>query len=194
MARSGSRGSTSIGIRPLRRAAERLPDHPLVAALREVGVDLLDPDLPERVDHEVIAGFLARVPEVMGEDLLGLRLVDQLEPTDLDILHYIARASRTLREAVAGRKHMSGRTPRRRLEQEGTTYQDLLNELRVTLARRYLGDRLGVEEVAFLLGYSSPQAFRRAFKRQTGSAPLAFRGRQGYPYEQRIAAAINSPR
>ncbi len=339
MVRSGSGGGTTLGIRPLRNFAVRNPEHRLVKAFEVVGFDLLQDTLPERVDHGLIAEFLARAPDALGEPCIGLQLAEQVEPTDLDILHYIARSSPSLLVAaeklaahiailhdglelklkldedgaagiyfemprdllvplamaevalgftlrlaryltgieisparvlfrnhappdkapyrrffgapclfdqqsyciafypsvlelpipsadpalcelleeharqmtaqlrsgegfcdqvrqivikqlsggnpdisyVARSLHMSPRTLRRRLEQEGATYQELLNELRVTLAKRYLDDRVGVEEVAFLLGYSSSHAFRRAFKRHTGLAPLTYRERPSVP-------------
>jgi AraC-like DNA-binding protein len=44
------------------------------------------------------------------------------------------------------------------------------------LAGRHLTERqLGVSEIAFLLGFSEPSAFHRAFKRWTGHAPLTYR-------------------
>jgi AraC-like DNA-binding protein len=317
----------------------RNPEHRLVKAFGVAGFDLLADTLPERVDHALVADILARAPEALGEECIGLRLAEEVEPTDLDILHYIARSSPTLPAAaeklaahiailhdglqldlqaydngtvgikfelprdllvplamaelvlgfalrlsryltgievspaqvwfrnhaprdkepyrrffgapclfdqesyciavhplvmslpipsadpalcellemharqmtaslrtdsgfcdqvrqiivkqlsggnpdisfVAKHLHMSPRTLRRRLEQEGATYQELLNELRVTLAKRYLDDRISVEDAAFLLGYSSSHAFRRAFKRYTGLAPLAYRERAAVP-------------
>ena len=46
--------------------------------------------------------------------------------------------------------------------------------LRRELAARHLSERrLAISEIAFLLGFSEPSAFHRAFKRWTGHAPLA---------------------
>jgi AraC-like DNA-binding protein len=71
---------------------------------------------------------------------------------------------------------MSQRTLCRRLEQEGTTYRELLDNLRRQLAMEYLSRRdLSVSEVAFLLGFSQAAAFHRAFKRWTGRTPLEHR-------------------
>jgi AraC-like DNA-binding protein len=72
--------------------------------------------------------------------------------------------------------HMSQRTLCRRLEQEGTSYRELLDELRRQLALQYLTRRdLSVSEIAFLLGFSQAAAFHRAFKRWTGRTPLDHR-------------------
>jgi AraC-like DNA-binding protein len=79
-------------------------------------------------------------------------------------------------EAVARRLAMSERTLRRRLEEEGTSFRELLDQTRAELARGYLRDpNLALSEVAFLLGFSEPSAFHRAFRRWTGQTPAEFR-------------------
>jgi AraC-like DNA-binding protein len=74
-----------------------------------------------------------------------------------------------------------GTTPRslqRRLQAEGTSYNDLLDELRRELSLRYLDQRdLALVEVAFLLGFAEQSAFQRAFKRWTGDTPAQWRRR-----------------
>ena len=77
------------------------------------------------------------------------------------------------------RKHgMSERTMQRRLKAEGTTFAALVDEVRTDLAKMYLADdKLAVFEVAFLLGYSEPSAFNRAFKRWLGTSPTEYRQR-----------------
>lgn len=78
--------------------------------------------------------------------------------------------------AVAERLHMSARSLQRRLQGEGTSFAEVLSELRRDLALRYLGDpRISIGEVAFLLGFLDVTAFHRAFKRWTGSTPAEHR-------------------
>lgn len=78
--------------------------------------------------------------------------------------------------AVARHLGMSERTLQRRLSEEGVAFATLVEEVRAELARLYLGDpKLAVFEVAFLLGYSEPSAFNRAFRRWTGMSPSQFR-------------------
>ncbi len=75
-------------------------------------------------------------------------------------------------ETIAARLHMSARTLRRRLEDEGTTPQALLDELRHELAVRYVDEqKMTLDEVAFEVGFADTRAFRRAFKRWTGRTP-----------------------
>lgn len=77
---------------------------------------------------------------------------------------------------LARRLGMSERTLQRRLRDENTSFAALLDEARAELARTYLGDqRLAVFEVAYLLGYSEPSAFNRAFRRWTGQSPREYR-------------------
>ena len=79
-------------------------------------------------------------------------------------------------DAVARALGMSARTLQRQLHREGVTFAKLLEELRRELAPALLRDgQHGVSEVAFLLGYEDPSAFRRAFQRWFGSSPRSFR-------------------
>lgn len=81
----------------------------------------------------------------------------------------------TLRRA-AERLGMSMRTLQRRLAAEETSYAGALDAIRRDMAQRLLRERhLAVYEVAFLLGYSEPSAFVRAFRRWTGTTPYRFR-------------------
>jgi AraC-like DNA-binding protein len=81
-------------------------------------------------------------------------------------------------EAVAARLGMSGRSLHRRLAEEKCRYNDLLDEIREEFAKRYLArGTVSASEVAYLVGFQSPTAFFRAFKRWTGQTPLAYRPR-----------------
>lgn len=79
-------------------------------------------------------------------------------------------------QSVARCLATSARSLQRRLSAAGTSYQELLDSTRCEAASRYLHDReLSVGEVAYLLGYSEPSAFHRAFKRWNGITPQKFR-------------------
>jgi len=80
--------------------------------------------------------------------------------------------------ATARLLHMTPRTLHRRLVDEGTSYRELLEGVRHALAVEHLrARRLAIEEIAYLLGYTDPANFRRAFKRWTSLSPAAFRAR-----------------
>jgi AraC-like DNA-binding protein len=77
---------------------------------------------------------------------------------------------------IAKQMGMSERTLQRRLQAEGTSFNELLEEARRSIAMGYLADRkLAAYEVSFLLGYSEPATFFRAFKRWTGKTPQQYR-------------------
>ena len=79
-------------------------------------------------------------------------------------------------DRIAARLNMTSRTLRRRLAEEGSSYQKILADVRYELAREYLAtSNLPVEEIAALLGYSNPGNFSCAFKRWHGTAPRMYR-------------------
>jgi AraC-like DNA-binding protein len=78
-------------------------------------------------------------------------------------------------ETVAAQFFMSGRTLRRRLREEGTSFQEILDDVRVELARHYLcEEKRGIDKVAQVLRFSDSSAFTRAFRRWTGETPADF--------------------
>jgi AraC-like DNA-binding protein len=82
------------------------------------------------------------------------------------------------REVVARRLGMHPRTLGRRLKESGTTFQSLLDETRLELARQLLhGTRSSVARIAASLGYQDPTVFTRAFRRWTGTTPRDYRSR-----------------
>ncbi|MDQ0463418.1 AraC-like DNA-binding protein [Caulobacter ginsengisoli] len=79
-------------------------------------------------------------------------------------------------DTVADRLGLSRPTLGRRLKAEGVTFEQVLDELRHRLAVDYLsGRKVSVNETAYLVGFSEPAAFSRAFKRWTGVSPSTIR-------------------
>lgn len=82
--------------------------------------------------------------------------------------------------AVARQLAMSARTLQRRLDAEGVSYQALVDESRKEAAGRYIAESmLSIGEIAYLVGYSEPAPFHRAFKRWHGVTPERFRRARG---------------
>jgi len=82
--------------------------------------------------------------------------------------------------SVAAHLGLSQRSFQRRLSELGLAYQQLLDQTRHELARRYLDDPANsVTEITFLLGFSEQSAFTRAFESRTGISPSAYRGSNG---------------
>lgn len=79
-------------------------------------------------------------------------------------------------DEVASQLHMSSRTLKRKLQQLGTSYQKILDDLRRGLAVEYLTrSNHAIDEIAALLGYSDASNFARAFRRWTGKNPSDYR-------------------
>ena len=82
-------------------------------------------------------------------------------------------------DALARELAMSSRTLQRRLAAERVSYQELLDDVRKQAAARYLAEpTLAICEVAYLVGYSEPAPFHRAFRRWYGMTPENFREQQ----------------
>jgi AraC-like DNA-binding protein len=87
-------------------------------------------------------------------------------------------ADATRIDSFARQLAMSGRTLQRRLTDEGVSFHQLLDAARKEAAGRYLaGSTLAISEVAYLIGYSEPAPFHRAFKRWYRMTPETFRRR-----------------
>ena len=96
-----------------------------------------------------------------------------------DIVHRVKAAiiehlpsGKVTHDKISDSLAMSVRSLQRKLQQNGTSFRDVLDSTREDLAKQYVGD-MGVEltETAFLLGFSEHSAFSRAFKRWTGHSP-----------------------
>lgn len=73
---------------------------------------------------------------------------------------------------LAAMLNVSPRTYRRRLAEQGSSFQELLDGVRSEHATRQLREgRLPIASIAYQLGFSDPSNFRRAYRRWTGSTP-----------------------
>jgi AraC-like DNA-binding protein len=78
--------------------------------------------------------------------------------------------------AVANHLHIGARTLRRRLHDAGTSYKDILSNVRLGLAAEYLrSSRMAPKQIAYMLGYSGVTSFHRAFKNQFELTPADYR-------------------
>jgi AraC-like DNA-binding protein len=89
------------------------------------------------------------------------------------------------KQAVAKALALSARTLSRRLADEGTTYEEIMDQLRRTLALQYIKDRgMSLSQIAWLLGYEGGTSFNHAFKRWTGQSPFVARNEKRLPAPQ----------
>ena len=120
---------------------------------------------------------IARAFEVHAE-----RIIERLEKSEgligmvrRQLLDQLPRGSISM-PAIAESQRMAVATLRRRLRDEGTTFESVLEDVRRSLATEYLKDpELNLTEVAFLLGYGNVTSFTRAFQRWTGTTPAFYR-------------------
>ncbi len=81
-------------------------------------------------------------------------------------------------EAMADILHLSPSSLRRRLQKEGTSYQELKDRYLCDLAMRYLrDDQFKIHEIGEMLGFLEPSSFIRSFRGWTGMTPKQFRDR-----------------
>lgn len=98
-----------------------------------------------------------------------------LEAQVARVLREALRANEGHVEIVAKRVGMTPRSLQRRLKDENTSFNAVREQVRRDLTQRYLADNLSISEISFLLGFSEPSAFFRAFKRWTGMTPIEAR-------------------
>jgi AraC-like DNA-binding protein len=80
------------------------------------------------------------------------------------------------KQHVADRMHMSPRSLQMKLAARDTSFQDILDSTRKSLAIAYMEQsKTTITEAAYLLGFSEVSNFTRAFKRWTGKSPREFR-------------------
>jgi AraC-like DNA-binding protein len=116
-----------------------------------------------RANDAVAADYLARLRDARLAPRVRDAIMKQLPQGDPDPA------------VVAKRLGMSRRNMQRKLADEGTSFQGLLDDTRVGLARGYLDEgRYSVSEITYLLGFAGVSNFSRAFKRWTGESPRAY--------------------
>lgn len=141
----------------------------------------------------VLTPDAARLPVIEANPLIHQQLLamaqthmKQLTVTDTfkgrvqQILGPLLHGHSPSLEETANRLGLPDWTLRRKLREEGTTFQVLLDEMRRDLALGYMRDtQLSIGEIAYILGFSTPGAFQRAFKRWTRETPGGYRRRIG---------------
>jgi AraC-like DNA-binding protein len=130
---------------------------------------LLDDTLPghDPVLNAVLEKYAARL-------LLDLTRVHGLAGRVEQELASTLHAGRPAITAIAKRFHLSERTLRRRLAEDGTSYVALVDRVRALLAELYMNEAaVSAEYLATRLGFQSDSAFRRAYKRWLGRAFVA---------------------
>jgi len=135
-----------------------------------ISADLLDRPLPQG-DRETSRYFRQQCQMLIAKLKSQSHLAD-----DVRLILLSQPGEFPTVELAAERLNMSTRTLRRRLKAEGSSFHELLDEVRFQLAREYLAETsLPLSEVSWLLGYTEPGNFSHAFNRWCGMSPRAFR-------------------
>lgn len=123
--------------------------------------------------NEYLFGVLTERGDALLDDLASsANLTAQVEKMVLLFLH----TGEINMEHIAKEMGLSRQTLYRKLKAEGANFENLLDQLRHKMALHYLnGQKVSVNETAYLVGFSDPSSFSRAFKRWTGTTPGALR-------------------
>jgi AraC-like DNA-binding protein len=125
------------------------------------------------VQPRYVFGILSEHADALLKSLENSKTVrGRVESLLMPILH----KGEANMDAIAEKIGLSRQTLFRQLKAEDTTFEKVLDELRHRLALQYLrGKKASVNETAYLVGFSEPAAFSRAFKRWTGTNPREMR-------------------
>lgn len=117
-----------------------------------------------RANDRIVTEYLARFDRGSIKIQVESKLLEQLS------------SGHATQESIAKALNVSPRTLQRKLKEEGTKYKHLLDATRRELAGQYVRQsQLTVNEITFLLGFSEPANFSRAFKRWNGVSPTEYR-------------------
>ena len=117
--------------------------------------------------EEHVQRVLASVPDI-----------DPWLPSARAALELLLAAGSASLPGLAKSLHVSARTLRRRLAERGTSYRELLDDVRRGLAlQRVTGSAASFDEIASGLGFNDVSAFYRAFRRWAETTPAAYRAR-----------------
>lgn len=127
-------------------------------------------------------------PLVTAEAFISARLTDTLQDMlanqpSHDLVEQVKRRVQLLLgsgdisvERIATPLNISPRHLRRKLSQEGTSYEQLVDDVRRETAIRMIGEgELSLTSIAYELGFLDPSSFTRAFRRWTDMSPTSFR-------------------
>jgi AraC-like DNA-binding protein len=124
-------------------------------------------------DNRYVFGVLTERGDALLQELEASRTVrGRVEALIMPILH----TGDVSVETITAKLGTSRQTLYRNLKAEGVTFEQVLDALRHRMALDYIASRkVSVNETAYLVGFSDPAAFSRAFKRWTGKSPRAWR-------------------
>ena len=154
------------------RFKDRLPVMRFDMGVNQARFPASDLDLPLETANHITASMVEEQCRLELEQLgLGSDLVAQVRAALRD-----PRDGFPDLETVAERLHMSSRTFKRKLQEHGTGFRELVETVRRAEAIRLLNTTgLSLAQIAVRLGYADASSFSRAFHKWTSTTPSAFR-------------------
>ena len=150
---------------------ERILQAPVVFESSRNGL-LIDPSwlsIPLGSGKRYVFGVFSRHAEAL---LAKLKAAETVRARVESLLIPVLHTGRGDMQATAARLGVSRASLHRRLKAEGTSFEAVLDDLRRRMALHYLADqKVSIAQTAYLVGFSEPSAFSRAFKRWTGVRP-----------------------
>lgn len=128
-------------------------------------------NLPFRSNNQAVLQLIAQQCEALLADTKEQELVPKVR-------HILINSVRRFpsQDELAAQLLLAPRTFRQRLKDENTNYQNLLAEVRFSLAKNYLGETdWPIEVVASMLGFSERSSFSAAFKKWSKVSPIHYR-------------------
>lgn len=128
-----------------------------------------------------ISSHDANLPLISGERIAAIEPKSDIVQSDLrrrleSVLSERLPSGQVQIAEIAPTLHMSVRSLQRSLNEANLSYRHILDDLRLRISTQYLAQgEFSIAEIAYLLGYSEPSVFFRAYKRWTGRTPKAKR-------------------
>ena len=123
---------------------------------------------------------LAQIAQQQCEDMLARLNEEQSLTKRIETLLRQTPGQFPNAELMAQQVGLSGRTLSRQLKAEDTSYKVIVDDIKRSMAMDYLRTTdWSVDEIAYLLNYSDPSNFARAFKKWSGLSPKQFREEKG---------------
>lgn len=137
---------------------------------------------PEQIAHPIRQSDPILLKTLLDHATQLLAEIDQHENWAhrvKNLLRLMIKQDLPRKEFIAEKLGMTPRTLQRKLADEGTGYQELLDELRLEMAQNYLRDcSLSIDDIGAMLGFAEPRSFHRSFKQWTGNTPGQYRDTQ----------------
>ncbi len=118
-----------------------------------------------------VADAMSRIAERQTQSIDRSKVTHQVRESLIRLLP----SGTASQDTVAGQLYRSASTLQRQLKAEGTTYREVSDGVRQSLAESYLREGVHTHaQIAFMTGFGDQSNFARAFKRWTGLSPGAF--------------------